>query len=68
VGITALGRFAQLFDDVTRGGLIGITHPKINNIFAPGARFLLQLSNDIEDIGRESLNALKMGVHGKSAL
>jgi len=48
--------------------LIGITHPKINNIFAPGARFLLQLSDDIEDVGRESFNALKMGVHGKSAL
>ncbi len=68
MGITALGRFAQLFNDVGRSGLIGITHPKINNIFAPGARFLLQLSDDIEDIGRESLDALKMGIHGKSAL
>ena len=52
VRIASINRFSQLVDNVLRCRLIGVTHPKINDVFTPGTRGLLQFPNDIEDIGR----------------
>ena len=66
--IAALSGLAQFIDNVLRGRLVGVAHPEINNVFTPGARFLLQLANNVENVGRKSLNALKMRVHTQSGL
>jgi hypothetical protein len=63
VRIAALNRLTQLLDDVWRRGLVRVTHAEINDVFSAGTGGLLQFTNDIEDVGRETLNALKMGIH-----
>ena len=63
VRVAALNRLTQLLDDVGRCGLVGVTHTEIYDVFAASTRGLLQFPNDIEDVGRETLNALKMGIH-----
>ena len=61
--ITAPNRFPQLLDDVRRCRLIRVAHSEINDVLSASARGLLQLADDIEDVGRETLNALKMDIH-----
>ena len=65
--IAALHRLTQLLNDVWRRGLVRVAHTEINDVFPASTRDLLQFTNDIEDVGRETLNALKMGIHGVDA-
>ena len=67
VRVAALNRLTQLLYDVWRCRLIGVAHTKINDVFSTRTRGLLQFTDDIEDVGRETLNALKMGIHGVDA-
>ena len=46
-----------------RGGLVRIAHAEINNILTPRSRCFLQIANDIEDIGRQTTNALEICFH-----
>jgi len=52
MSISAINCFFELVDNVLGRGLIGVTHTKVDNIFATRARRLLQLANNIEDIRR----------------
>ena len=61
--IAAPHGLAQFFNDVWRSRLVRVAHTEINDVFAPCARSLLQFTDDIEYVGRETLNALKMGIH-----
>jgi hypothetical protein len=63
VRIAALRRLTQLLDDVGRGWLVRVTHAEINDVFPARTRSLLQFTNDVEDVGWKTLNALKMGIH-----
>ena len=65
--IAAPNRFPQLLDDVRRCRLVRVAHAEIDNVFSAGTGGLLQFTNDIEDVGRETLNALKMGIHDVDA-
>ena len=57
----------QFFNDMWRSRLVRVAHTEINDVFAPCARSLLQFANDIENVGWETLNALKMGIHESNA-
>ena len=61
--IAAPHGLAQFFNEVWRSRLVRVAHTEINDVLAPCARSLLQFTDDIEDVGRETLNALKMGIH-----
>ena len=63
MGVTAARGFHHLVHDMARRGLVGIAHAKIDDVLASRARLLLQLSNDVEDIGRKTLDALKLFIH-----
>ena len=65
--IAALNRFTQLLDDVRRCRLVRIAHAKINDVLSASTCGLLQFTNDIEDVGRETLDALKMSIHDVDA-
>ena len=65
--IAAPNRLTQFFNDVWRSRLVRVAHTEINDVFAPCARSLLQFTDDIEDVGWETLNALKMGIHEDNA-
>lgn len=64
--IATLCGLDQLVYDVLWRRLIGVTHTKVNDIFAPGAGFLLELSCNIEDVRRETVDSCKMVVHSDS--
>ena len=53
--ITALYRLNQLVDNVRWRFLVWITHSKIDDVFSPRSRILLQRIGDTEDIGRQPL-------------
>ncbi len=53
------GRLDHLFDDMRRCRLIGIAHPKIDNIFPVLSSLKLEGLNLREDIRRESLDSIK---------
>ena len=65
--VATLNRLTQLLDNMWRCGLVGVTHTEIYDVFSARTRGLLQFPNNIEDVGRETLNALKMGIHGVDA-
>jgi hypothetical protein len=52
---------------VRRCRLVRIAHAEINDVLSASTRGLLQFTDDIEDVGRETLNALKMGIHDVDA-
>jgi hypothetical protein len=64
MGVFALGGFDQLGDDMLRGWLIGVAHAEINNVLATGASFGFQVIDNVEDVGRQAFDALKIGVQG----
>ena len=61
--IASPNRFPQLLDDVRRCRLVRIAHAEINDVLSASARGLRQFTDDIEDVGRETRNALKVGIH-----
>ena len=63
VGIAPLGGFCQLIDNMLWRGLIRIAHAEIDNILTPRSRCGLHLSNNIEDIGRQTTDSLEIGFH-----
>ena len=54
-----IGRLDQFIDHVSGGGLVGITHAKINNILAGPAGLHLHLVEGGEQVGRQSFDAGK---------
>ena len=65
--IAAPNRLTQFFNDVWRSRLVRVAHTEIYDVLSARTRGLLQFTNDIEDVGRETLNALKMGIHDVDA-
>ncbi len=63
MGITATGGFHQLVDDGPGRGLVRIAHPEVDNVLAGGPGLLLQVADDIENIGRKPFDPPKMIVH-----
>ena len=64
VRVAALGGLGELVDDVLRGGLIRIAHAEIDDVLAARTGRHLQLADDVEDIGGQALDALKVSFHG----
>jgi len=60
MGVVPLRHFHQLVHDVFRSGLVGIAHSEIDDIFTAGSGLGLQLVDDVEDIGRQTLDARKL--------
>jgi hypothetical protein len=52
VGITSGDGIAQFVNNVRGRRLIWVTHTKINDVLTSSARGLLQLTYDVEDVGR----------------
>lgn len=63
MGVAPLHGLGHFVDDMLGRGLIGVTHTKINNIFAPRPRGGFQFPNDVEHIGWQTLDALKIVIH-----
>ena len=64
MGVPSMNGLGQFIHYVGRRRLIGIAHPKINDIFAPRPGRRLQLTNDVENIGRQALNTLEIVIQG----
>ena len=60
MGVPTVNSLGQFIHYVGWRGLIGIAHPEINNVFAPRPRSRLQLSNNVENIGRQAFDALEI--------
>ena len=50
----------ELVDDVLGRGSVGVAHAEVDDVFAAAAGAGLHLAGDVEDIGREALNARKL--------
>jgi hypothetical protein len=59
-------RLDQLVDDVLRGGLVGIPHPEVDHVLAPGPGLGLEVVDNREDVGGETLDPVEL-VHGNLA-
>src|SRR5581483_2347691 len=57
VGIVSLRRLDQFVDDVPRCHAIGVAHAHVDDVLPALARRRLQLSGDVENVRRESLDA-----------
>jgi hypothetical protein len=56
-------RFNQFGDDMRRRRLVGIAHPEIDDVFTGSSRLGLHVVHFIEDVGRQSLYAVKLLIH-----
>ena len=65
VGIRALGHIGELGDDVRRGGPVGVAHAQVDDVLAAPARRQLQFGGDIEDIGRQPIDAREAAPPGR---
>ncbi len=63
VGVLAPGRLGQLLDDMRRSRQIGVAHPEVDDIGAPGPCPGLQPVDLLEDIRRQPPHAVEF-VHG----
>jgi len=59
VGVGPLGHFGELGDDVRWCGPVGVAHAHVDDVFAPAAGGEFELGRDVEDVGREAINARK---------
>ena len=50
--VATLRGFRELVDDMLRRWAIRIAHAEINDVLAAGSRLLLELANNVEDVGR----------------
>ena len=57
MGDRLLRRFNHLVDDVPGSGAVGVAHAEVDDVFAAAARGNFHLAGDVEDIGREALDA-----------
>ena len=60
MGIAALRRLDHLVHDVAWRGLIGVAHAEVDHVLAPLAGGGLQLAGDVEDVGRQALDAREL--------
>ena len=60
MGIAALCRLDQLVHDVAWRGLVRIAHAEVDDVLAPLASGRLQLGGDVEDVGRQALDAREL--------
>ncbi len=47
----------HLVDDVLGRGAVGVAHAEVDDVFAAAAGGDLHFAGDVEDVGREALNA-----------
>ena len=64
VRIAATSRFYQFIDYVLRGRLIRVAHAEIDDILTGGPCLLLEVTNNIKDVWRQSLDTPKFIIHG----
>ena len=57
MGDRLLRRLNHLVDDVFGRGAVGVAHAEVDDVFSAAARGHLHLAGDVEDIGREALDA-----------
>ena len=58
--IRTLRGLDELVDDVLGRALVRVAHAEVDDVLAPGSRLGLQLIDDVEDIGRQPLDAVKV--------
>ena len=63
VGARLAGRLDQLLDDVLGRRQVGIAHAEIDDVGAAGAGRGLDPVDLLEDVGRQALDAVKVGRH-----
>ena len=68
MGITAPCGLHQFVDDMLRRSLVRVTHAEIDDVLTRGPGLLLQVANDIENVGWEAFNPPKLVVHFLPAL
>ena len=61
--ITPLDGLREFLDDVRGRGLIRIAHTKIDDVLPARPGCGLQFTDNVEDIGRQSLYALEVVIH-----
>ena len=59
VGVATTHGLDQLFDDMRRGGLVGIAHAEVDNVFTTSPSGHFEFAGDVEDIGRQAGNSGK---------
>ncbi len=67
MGDRLLRRLNHLVDDVFGRGSVGVAHAEVDDVFSAAARGDLHLAGDVEDIGRQALNAAEL-FHDESSL
>ena len=67
MGDGLLRRLDHLVDDVFGRGSVGVAHAEVDDVFAAAAGVDLHLAGDVEDVGREALNAAEL-FHGDSSV
>ena len=65
MGISPLHRLGQLVDDMIGRGLVGITHPEIDDVLTLGPCRLLEVTNNVKDVWWQTLYALKMMIQNR---
>ncbi len=63
MGVRAIRRFTPFVDDNLWRSLVRITHAEIDNVFSRRPGLLFQITDDVENIRGEALNALKLVFH-----
>jgi hypothetical protein len=46
--------------------LVRVAHAEVDDVFAASSRLLLQITDDVEDVRREALDAREVGFHGST--
>ena len=63
VGAGIARRLAEFLHDMVGRGHVGIAHAEIDDVFAARARLGLEAIDFLEDIRRQPLDAVEIGVH-----
>jgi hypothetical protein len=63
MSVAAPGGFNQFVDYMRWRRLIRISHTKVDDILPSSPRTLLEVTNNVKNIGGEALYALKLIVH-----
>jgi hypothetical protein len=62
MSVFALRSFHEFVHNMPGCGAIGISHPEVNDVLTTPARLSLEFVDDIEDVGRQPLDAGKFVV------
>ena len=63
VGARIARRLAQLVDDIVGRRHVGIAHAEIDDVLAARARLRLEAVDFLEDVRRQPLDAVEIGIH-----